>query len=376
MKGGVELAINKITIKQQDKYQTVVHPYYTDKEPLGSVVVLHGMAEHHERYIPFAKFLNENGYDVFLYDHRGHGCDKKFEDLGHFADNNGYKLVVSDAITVLRYAKSVNRGKKFILFSHSMGSLIARNVIQYYDAMDGVVICGTAYMAPIVSAMGGLLAGAVKLFKGAHYYSPFLNNVTVGYKDFAKISSRTAFDWLTRENNAVGAYMHDPYCGFVCTAAFYKDMIKLTNLAAQPKRIKKTRRDINILMISGSHDPVGNYGQGVMKLFALYQRYGFLNSDCTIYEEARHELLNEINKDTVMSDILEWIEKIKTDVHENIHDDVPKVSYSEEEEENMANIVNESLDQLNKETEGEKKLAQLREEKRKKKKDDESASRD
>ncbi len=307
---GFTMAISKVVLTQEDKYQTTVFSYNTDAEEIkGTVVVLHGMAEHHERYVRFAEYLNANGYDVYLYDHRGHGLDKKFDELGHFADKDGDKLVTSDAINVLKFAKTNNRGSKLILFGHSMGSIIARNVLQKFDEVDKAIICGTAYMAP-GAALGGLgIANIVKLARGAHTQSPFLGSLTTGYKDFAKISNRTAFDWLTRDNSIVGNYISDPYCGFVCTTAFYHDLIKLTYTAARPKLIKKTRRDLPILIISGAVDPVGGYGTGITKYFALMQKLGFNNSDCTIYEDCRHELLNELNSDAIMNDILTWIEK-------------------------------------------------------------------
>ena len=304
------MAINKVVLTQDDKYQTTVYTYKTDAEEVkGTVVVLHGMAEHHERYIPFAGFLNSHGYDVFLYDHRGHGTDKKFEELGHFADKDGDKLVIADAINVLRYAKANNRGAKLILFGHSMGSIIARNVIQQYDEPDKAIICGTAYMPPTAAFFGMQVANIVKLTRGARVQSPFLANLTTGYKDFAKISNRTAFDWLTRDNSIVGAYINDPYCGFVCSSAFYHDLIRLTYTAARRSLIKKTRRDLPILLISGALDPVGSYGAGVTTLFNLLQKLGFNETDCTIYEECRHELLNELNSEAIMNDILNWIEK-------------------------------------------------------------------
>ncbi len=305
------MTITKVSITQSDKYQTTLFAYLTDSETVkGSIAILHGMAEHHERYNKFAGFLTDHGYDVYMYDHRGHGHGTKFEELGHFANKNGNKLVVDDAVNVLKYIKLNKRDGKLILFGHSMGSLIARNVLQVYDEVDAAVICGTAYMAPAASFGGMLIAGIVKLVKGPHTQSPFLANLTTGYKDFAKISNRTSVDWLTRDNSIVGNYISDPYCGFVCTTAFYHDLIKLTYLAARPKLIKQTRRDLPIFVISGSLDPVGNYGAGVSKYFALLQKLGFVKSDCIIYEDCRHELLNELNSEEVMNDILEWIEKL------------------------------------------------------------------
>lgn len=304
------MTINKLILTQADKYQTTVYFYQTGEDTVkGNVVILHGMAEHHERYARFIEFLCDNGFDVYTYDHRGHGKDRKFEELGHFADKGGYKLVTGDAIALLKYVKASGRGPRTILFGHSMGSLIARNVIEQYDEMDAAIICGTAHMGGFISTMGLFMADIIKFFKGAHHYSPFLSNLTTGYKDFAKISDRTAFDWLTRDNNIVGAYINDPYCGYLCTAAFYRDLIKLTQLASRPSLIRKVRHDLPILVISGSHDPVGGYGTGVSKYFSLLQKYGFDKSDCTIYEECRHELLNELNSEKIMNDILGWIDK-------------------------------------------------------------------
>ena len=298
----------KIILSQNDKYQTVIYPHLTnDKTVLGSVVILHGMAEHHDRYNEFANFLCSKGYDVFLYDHRGHGKDKKYEELGHIANNGGYRLLISDAINVLKYVGSNNRGESLILFGHSMGSLIARCVLAEYDDVDAAIIAGTAHEPNLKTAMGCLISSLIKFLKSPGYRSPFLANQTTGYKSFAKISNRTKFDWLTRDNAVVGQYINDAYCGYPCTAAFYYDLIKLTRIAGSPKTIRKVRRDLPVLIISGTHDPVGNYAQGVAKYFALLQKYGFSASNCVFYDECRHELLNELNKDEVMYDIYKWI---------------------------------------------------------------------
>lgn len=305
------MANNRITITQEhDKSKTVLYPFYTESDkPLGTVLVLHGMAEHHGRYLGFIEFLNECGYDVFTYDHRGHGLDCKFEELGYIADSDGYRLLINDVIGVLDYIKSVKRTDKLFLFGHSMGSLISRCVIQEYDSIDGVILCGTAHMPMIKSRMGMLVAAMVKLFKGAKHRSVLLNNCTVGYKDFARISDRTSFDWLTRDNTIVGNYINDPYCGFLCTASFYSDLIHLTYTADIQERIAHTRKDLPVLFISGSLDPVGSYGQGVLGIYGIFQKLGFSDVDCTLYEECRHELLNELNYEAIMQDILGWLNK-------------------------------------------------------------------
>ncbi len=307
------MEIDRITLTQKDKYKTVIYPHFTDsKEVRGSVVILHGMAEHHDRYNEFADYLASHGYDVFLYDHRGHGKDKKYEELGHFAEDNGYRLVISDAIAVLAYIQNNNRGDKLILLGHSMGSLIARCVIAEYDDIDGAVILGTAQEKALRTSFGTFLASAIKLLKGPTYRSPFLANTTTGYKSFSRISNRTKYDWLTRDNSLVGAYINDPYCGYLCTASFYYALIKIPGIASSPKTIRSPRRDLPILVMSGMHDPVGNYGEGVSKYYSLLQKYGYANSQCILYDECRHELLNELNKTEVMADILKWIDDLKS----------------------------------------------------------------
>ncbi|MBP5330765.1 MAG: lysophospholipase [Lachnospiraceae bacterium] len=303
--------IEKITLTQNDKYQTNMYPYFTNSAKVkGSVVILHGMAEHHERYKGFAGFLAANGYDVFLYDHRGHGKDKKYEELGHFADNNGYKLVISDAVSVVNYVQNNNRGQKLILLGHSMGSLIARCVLAEYDKFDAVILLGTTHQRALKTALGCFLASCIKVLKSPTHRSPFLANSTTGYKSFSRISNRTKFDWLTRDNSLVGLYINDPYCGYMCTTSFYYDLIKLTQIASSNRTIKKVRRDLPILIMSGLDDPVGDYGKGVSRFYATLQRYGFTASHCVIYDECRHELLNELNKDEVMADILKWTDEI------------------------------------------------------------------
>lgn len=359
------MEVSKITITQEDKYRTVVYPHYANN-PKGSVLILHGMAEHHDRYNEFARFLNDHGYDVYLYDHRGHGLDKKYEDLGMFAEKNGYKLVIRDAITVLRYVRQANRGEKLILFGHSMGSLIARNVIQYYDKIDGCIICGTANVKPFMSTMGSAYGWFVDKFHGPYSRNQSLANLITGGKRYQKVSNRTAFDWLTRDNSIVGAYIHDPYCGFLCTTSFYRDMLKFTYLSAVPKLIKRTRRDLPILIISGSDDPVGNFGKDVAKLFTQYQHYGFTKVDCTIYDECRHELLNELNHKEIMDDIYNWMEntdKLTKEQETSTHDAEPAVNVPIPDElTDEAAFVDK--DSAETDSDGELRLAKIREEKK------------
>lgn len=300
---------NYISIEQDDGYVTKLTYLSSSKKPKASILILHGMAEHQKRYYSFAKYLLDLGYDVFLYDHRGHGTDKKISELGFFSSNKGYQLVINDAILVSQYIEKHNRSKSFFLFAHSMGSLIARNVIQSYNNYNGVILCGTSYPPKAVTRLGLILTSLVRRVKGAKYISPFLNKLIFRGKNYTKLSDRTVYDWLTRSHSVVGAYINDPYCGFICTASFYNDLLKLIANAANKKAISMTNKDLAILIISGEKDPVGGFGKDIKRLLSTYKKLGFNNISYKLYPECRHELLNELNKSEVYSDINHWISK-------------------------------------------------------------------
>jgi alpha-beta hydrolase superfamily lysophospholipase len=301
--------VNYISIKQKDGYITKLTHFICPKRPRASILILHGMAEHQKRYLAFADYLVENGFDVFTYNHRGHGTDKKLNELGFFAANNGDQLVINDAISVSNYIEQNNRCSKFFLLGHSMGSFIARNVIQSFEKYNGVILSGTAFPPKSLTRFGIYLSSLIKSFKGPKYKSPFMHNLLFGGKKYTRLSKRTAYDWLSRKNPVVGAYIHDPYCGFKCTTAFYNDLLKLIYNASKKKQIRLTKRELPLLIISGDKDPVGAYGKEVHKYLYALKKLGFTNVTSKIYPDCRHELLNELNSDEVFADVQQWIAK-------------------------------------------------------------------
>lgn len=302
-------AINYITIKQKDGYITKLTYLSSPKRPKASILILHGMAEHQKRYSSYAQYLIEQGFDVYLYDHRGHGTDKKINELGFFSYQKGYQLVIDDAITISQYIEQNNRSNKFFLFGHSMGSLIARNVIHTYDKYNGIILCGTAYPSKLLLLGGLFMTSLVKKIKGPKYISPYLKNLLFGSSKYTKLSDRTAFDWLTRSLPVVGAYIHDPYCGFICTSSFYNDLLKMTYHASNKKQIRMTKLDLPIFIISGESDPVGGYSKDIKRLLSTYKKLGFTNIAYKLYPDCRHELLNELNNEEVYLDINHWLTK-------------------------------------------------------------------
>ncbi len=299
-----------IVLKQNDQHKTLLYPYLSSSSTVkGTFLVLHGMAEHHKRYEAFAKYLNGFGYDVYLYNHRGHGLDKQEEELGFFSNSEGHKKVVSDAISIIKYIKKQNRSQHFILFGHSMGSIILRNVLQHYDKVDCAIICGSTYPPLSLTNAGIILSSIEKKVKGPKYRSKFLDKLIFQGKQYKRLNAKTSFDWLSRNSDSVDAYIKDPYCGFICTTSFYNDLFHLTRNASKKERIQRMRRDLPLFIISGDKDPVSAYGKQITKYFLLLGQLGFKRVDCTLYSDGRHELLNELNSVDIMRDIKDWVEK-------------------------------------------------------------------
>ena len=294
-------------ITQVDGSKTKLYYFYCGDAPKGSVLIFHGMTEHHKRYIPFAKFLNDHGVDVYLYDHRGHGSDTIIKNLGYIHNRNGHNLLVDDALSVTKYVNLNKRSEKLVLMGHSMGSLVLRNLIQEFDKVSGVIICGTTFPNKIETISGLILSSIIQFRYGGKHLSPFFNNILFGRKTYTSLVKQTDFDWLSRNTTEVDAYINDPYCGFVCSISFYRGLLQLAYNASDKARMKRTRKNLPMFIISGSKDPVGNYGKEVKKLILFYKKAGYNNISYKLYKDCRHELLLELNAKEVMEDISNWL---------------------------------------------------------------------
>lgn len=302
----MDTIIKKIT--QTDGYTTDLFCYETTKDTvLGNIVIFHGMAEHHERYLNFINALTNEGFDVYIYSHRGHGTDKKLEELGYIAKKNGASRLVSDAHAVCTYVKKNGRSKKLAVMGHSMGSMVLRCLMQIYDEMDCAIVCSSTMPPVAMSKFGILLANIICAFRGADKQSNLLNQAMFGGKAYTSLCTHTDFDWLTRNKTIVEEYINDPYCGFLCTASFYRDLATLAARSAQKKGIAKTRKNLPVLFLAGTKDPVGGYGTQISQLHQRFVSLGFEQTQLKLYPEARHELLNEINFDEVYTDIITYL---------------------------------------------------------------------
>lgn len=272
------------------------------------IQIAHGMAEHVLRYEDFAKFLTDKGFIVYGNDHRGHGNNIVApDDKGFFTDHNGFHRVVADMYELTNQIKKTYPELPIIIFGHSMGSFLTRRYIQLHgNDVDGVILSGTGGDQGIMGKIGLLVAKAEKRRIGRRTPSTLMDKLVFGKFNQQFADARTDFDFLSRDEAEVNAYIADNLCGFVCSSGFFVDLLEGINLIHQKKEIIQTPKGLPILLISGDADPVGDNGIGVKNVYELYRDIGCEHVAFKLYKEARHEILNELNKDEVHEDILNW----------------------------------------------------------------------
>ncbi len=280
---------------------------------IGHIHILHGMAEHSGRYVKFAHVLNAAGYAVTMHDHRGHGETAAYNGtLGFFAEDNGFDRVVEDAHEVVTTLHAQFADVPLILFGHSMGSFITRRFIQLYsDNVEYVILCGTGNVTALHS-MGNLVAKTLAKQLGKETESKLLNKLSFGSFNKQFPNSKTEYDWLCSVDDEVQQYMEDPYCGFIPTNQFFVDLTTGFMALNRKKEIAKVKKGLPILLISGSKDPVGDQGRGVYTVAEQFAAAGLQDVTVYLFEDKRHEILNEDNQEAVYQVLLRWLEKYDT----------------------------------------------------------------
>ena len=287
-----------------------VRRFDPDAAPRGVVQIAHGVAEHCERYDGFMTFLADHGFVAVANDHLGHGKSyKRIDEQGWFAESDGWDLVVGDVKKLHDMMKKEFPDLPYILFGHSMGSFVARTyLIKYPGDLDAAIICGTGQQAPALVTAGKAAAILTCRTRGSSRRSKMLNDMAFGSYNREFEPRRTDFDWLTRDNAVVDAYIKDPNCGFAATAGLFRDMMTGIEFISKPENIAKMNKSLPVFFISGDKDPVGENGAGPKKAVEMWKSAGMKDVTLKLYPDCRHELLNELNRDEVMGDILKFIE--------------------------------------------------------------------
>lgn len=279
-----------------------------DTKPKAILHIAHGMAEYGERYDHFARFMVDHGFVVYANDHRGHGFTQTDGKLGFFEANDGWTYVVKDLKTISEHIKQNHSDVPYIMLGHSMGSFLSRTfAIKYPEELDALILSGTAFHPGKMGKAGKVIANIQKIIFKAHSPSNLLNFLTFGHYNKAYKNPKTKFDFLSRDSEVVQKYIEDDLCGFICPNSFFIDLINGLDFIHQPENIRHMKPKLPILLLAGTADPVGDFGKGVEKVFNLFQQENMTDVSLKLYPEARHEILNEINKTEVYKDLLNWI---------------------------------------------------------------------
>lgn len=280
----------------------------TEKEPVGVLQIVHGMAEYIDRYDNFAKYMTEHGFNVIGHDHLGHGYSVSDErDYGFFAEENGDKIIIDDMHSVTQYAKEKWEELPNFILGHSMGSFCLRQYLtKYSNDVFGAIIMGTGWIPSAAALLGKTIATNTCKSKGSHTVNPLLIKLTLEPYNKPFAPARTNCDWLSKDEKQVDLYVNDKLCGFDFTAGAYKDFFTVLEKIAKNRQLIGMRKSLPILITSGSVDPVGGK-KACEKLNAQYKRCGIDDVTLKLWENDRHEILNELDKSDVYDYICTWL---------------------------------------------------------------------
>jgi alpha-beta hydrolase superfamily lysophospholipase len=297
-------------LKTEDTIDIYVYHWLPDKSPCRGIVhIIHGMAEHGRRYTHFARALTAAGYGVYAQDLRGHGkTAKNKDDLGYFGKDISFDHLVSDIYLVSRKIYESHPGVPVFIFGHSLGSMITLRYCELHGkTVHGAIIMGTGITSHLLLRVGTIIINNEIKKHGETYKSPLLYNIAFGNHNKPFKPNRTEYDWLSRDTREVDTYVKDPLCGFFCSCAFYNELTPFLLMLHKKASISGIPADLPLYLCSGDMDPVGNMGKDVKRLSKMLKAAGVKDITRRLYAGARHELINETNRDEVTAHIIEWL---------------------------------------------------------------------
>lgn len=306
--------VNKTTFSFPSK--DGIHTIYATKwqsddiSPIAILQLIHGMAEHIGRYDEFACHMAQKGYIVVGDDHLGHGRSaKEYGDYGYFYEKKAASVLVMDEHRLKEVMQKKEKELPYFMLGHSMGSLILRNyLIQYGQEIDGAILCGTPNNGSVKVGMARIISGLLKLCGKSREKSAFIDRLVFGSYN-KRTEKRTCFDWINIDEKVVDEYMNDPQCGFLFTVNGFDTIFQLSANLNKKSFLKRVPKDLPILLMAGKEDPVGNYGKGVAQVYRQYRQLGIADVELKLYDNSRHEILLEPEKDLVFADICNWLQK-------------------------------------------------------------------
>ena len=283
-------------------------------KPIGEMKAIlqisHGMSEHIERYDEFARHLNQYGYYVVGNDHLGHGKSvSSVEDYGYFYGKQGNVSLIKDMHLLRERVSKEYSTLPYFMLGHSMGSTLLRQyILGYGEGLDGVIFSGiVGHESSALLMIVKSLCRFIGAFRGAHYRSKLLNGLVFGKFDKMTADSSSKGSWVTRDLEELKKYTEDELCGFIFTTNGYYHLFDGLLRLNDKKATSHFSKNLPILIVAGAKDPVGGFESGIRKVYESLIEKGATSITLNIYPDARHEVLNEINREEVYQDIERWM---------------------------------------------------------------------
>lgn len=285
--------------------------YEPEKAVCAVLQIAHGMDEFIDRYDGFAKYLCDKDFLVVGNDHLGHGGSvKSKDDWGYFGEN-GNRVLLDDMYKLTETVKKEYAGVPYFLLGHSMGSFYARQYIaEHGDELDGAIIMGTGFEPEYKLKAAILMCKTIALFKGWRHRSNLVNSLAFGAYNKRFEPARTPSDWLTKDEKIVDWYRNEPRCTFVFTLNGYYNMFTGILRLHDKELMNRVPKDLSLLFVSGQEDPVGSFGKEVEASVEYMKNLGIRDVRLKLYQNDRHEILNETDKETVYEDLYNWLNEM------------------------------------------------------------------
>lgn len=291
--------------------RTEIHAasYYPDNgQYRATLQITHGMVEYFGRYEAFAEYLTREGFRVVGHDHVGHGDSIVSKDDWGYVGETPCKIWLSD-MHRLR-TKCQEEGKPYFMLGHSMGSYLLRQYLSRRgENLTGAIIMGTGYMPEGTVKLAMKVAKMQGTVLGWHHRSKLLQKLSYSkpYQQYSLDGSDLKNTWLTKDEEIARKYYNDPKCTFIFTVNAYMGLFEAVLGSCSSESIARLPKDLPVFLVSGQDDPVGDLGVGVKKVYDLYQEAGLTDVTWQLYENDRHEILNETDREKVYKDILSWM---------------------------------------------------------------------
>ena len=303
------------SFKSSDKQSTIQYYIWRPEaaeykeKPVAILQIIHGMSEYVGRYGGFAEWLAQQGVLVVGDDHIGHGTSADPSDYGYFGHTDGWKHLVDDEEKLRCLMREQFPDTPYVILGHSMGSFILRAWLAMYAKaadVDGCIVMGTCGKDKALGA-GAAFTTLLMGIKGEKKKSNLITGLAMGgyAKPFAAEGSPVA--WLSRDKDLYHAYEKDPMCGFPFTLGGYLDLFALIRYICADDWYQKVPRNLTLLITSGANDPVGDMGKGPAEVYDKLQAAGCQDVNLLLYEDMRHEILNEIGKERVWEDMRDFV---------------------------------------------------------------------